>query len=142
MTKKTLPINFHSEGISFILKSKTNIRSWLGDVIVSEKKQLGEINYIFCNDKHLLTLNKTYLNHNTLTDIITFDYSEKETISGDIFISIERVKENALQFDTGFDMELRRVMVHGVLHLIGFKDKSKRDKDEMTQKEDYYLGCY
>lgn len=144
-------IYFHSQNISFTPKKKNALRLWLQDVAIKEKVQINEVNFIFCNDENLLQLNETYLNHNTYTDIITFDYSEhlplyksskknQNSLTGDIFISIDRVKENAQKFDTLFENELHRVMVHGILHLIGYKDKSKKDKKLMTQKENFYLS--
>ena len=142
MNKKTIPIYFHSEHISFVLKQKTSIRAWLLSIIKKENKQLGEINYIFCDDKHLLHINQTYLKHSTLTDIITFDYSENNMLSGDIFISIERVRENAKKYHVSFENELKRVIVHGLLHLAGYKDKTKELKTIMTRKEDHYLELF
>lgn len=108
-------------------------------VASAEKKNFGTLNYIFCNDAHLLQINREYLKHDTYTDIITFDYSEKKIISGDIFISIERVTENAEKFKQPFEIELQRVMVHGILHLIGYNDKSSQEKETMRAKEDFYL---
>ena len=142
MNKKNISIYFHSENTSFVLKQKTSIKLWLLNVLKKENKQPGEINYIFCDDEHLLHINQTYLKHNTLTDIITFDYSESNILSGDIFISIERVKENAKKFQVSFEDELRRVMVHGILHLAGYKDKTKQAKSQMTRKEDCYLALF
>ena len=112
------PIQFFSEGISFTLKNKTGIRKWLDLVILGEKKKPWYINIIFCSDDYLFELNKTYLKHETLTDILTFPYQEDQrTITGDIFISVDRVKENAIEFNQDFEKELSRVMVHGILHL-------------------------
>jgi probable rRNA maturation factor len=134
------PIQFFSEGISFTLKNKTDIRKWLKVVIRQEKKTPWYINFIFCSDDYLLELNKTYLQHETLTDILTFPYQDDpDIISGDIFISIDRVKENADEFRQDFEKELQRVMVHGVLHLIGYSDHGKKKKIIMTEREDYYL---
>ncbi|MGA3012608.1 MAG: rRNA maturation RNase YbeY [Bacteroidales bacterium] len=137
----TRPIQFFREEIPFILKDKIHIRRWLDSVILEEKKKPWYINIILTNDEYLFELNKTYLQHETFTDILTFPYQEedKNIISGDIFISINRVKENASIFKQDFEMELRRVMVHGVLHLIGYNDKGKKEKELMTKKEDYYL---
>jgi probable rRNA maturation factor len=133
-------IQFFSEGISFILKNKTGIRKWLNVVIREEKKNPWYINFIFCSDEYLLELNKTYLHHETLTDILTFPYQDDpDTISGDIFISIDRVMENAAEFRQDFEKELQRVMVHGVLHLIGYSDHGKKKKKIMTEREDHYL---
>jgi rRNA maturation RNase YbeY len=132
-------INYFSEVIDFDLKNRSVIKKWIRYVAENEKKEIETINYIFCNDEYLHNLNVDYLKHDTLTDIITFDYSTDNTISGDIFISIERVKENAVLFEKSFDDELNRVIVHGILHLIGYKDKSPEDKAVMTEKEDFYL---
>jgi probable rRNA maturation factor len=134
------PIQFFSEGISFTLKNKTEVRNWLNLVIREEKKKPWYINFIFCNDEYLLELNKAYLKHETLTDILTFPYQDDaNAISGDIFISIDRVKENSAKFMQGFEMELHRVMVHGVLHLLGYSDHGKKKKEIMTEREDHYL---
>ncbi len=134
------PIQFFSEGISFTLKNKIEIRKWLNVAIREEKKKPWYINFIFCSDDYLLELNRTYLQHETLTDILTFPYQDDtDTISGDIFISIDRVKENADEFRQDFEKELQRVMIHGVLHLIGYSDHGKKNKKIMTEREDYYL---
>jgi len=134
-------IQFFSEGISFQLKDRPKIQKWLKGVILSEKTKIGAINFIFCSDDLLLKLNKTYLKHQTYTDIITFPYAEQpKTAAGDIFISIERVMENAGKYTQTFDQELSRVMVHGVLHLIGYNDKTKSEKLEMVAKEDQYIS--
>ena len=127
---------------SFRLANKDRISLWLLDVIKNEEKSLNEISYNFCSDSELLKVNKEFLNHDTLTDIITFDYSGLSGISGEVLISTERVKENAQEFSQVFNVELRRVMVHGVLHLCGFKDKTDADKLIMTQKEDFYLSRF
>ena len=132
-------IAFFNEGISFTLPKKMLTKSWIKDVIESDKKSCGEINYIFCNDSFLLEMNKNYLNHNTLTDIITFDNSENDLISGEIYISIDRVKENALLYSQSFADELNRVMIHGILHLLGNTDKSPAEKSTMRKKEDACL---
>jgi len=140
----TSPIQFFREEIPFILKDKIRIRRWLVGVIREERKKPWYINLILTNDEYLLELNKTYLKHETFTDILTFPYQDedKDIISGDIFISINRVKDNAATFKQDFDIELHRVMVHGILHLIGYNDKGKKEKELMTQKEDYYLDKY
>jgi rRNA maturation RNase YbeY len=104
------------------------------------KKNLGSLNYIFCTDNYLLQINNDYLKHNTLTDIITFDYTEGKMVSGEVFISVERVRENAALFSGSFKDELHRVMIHGILHLCGHKDKTPSAKKEMTAQEDYYLS--
>jgi rRNA maturation RNase YbeY len=135
-------ISFTEVEIKFGLTNKLKVRGWIKDIILSEMKTIGGITYVFCNDNYLVEMNVKYLNHNTLTDIITFDYSESNKISGDIFISIERVRENAIIFNTSFNAEIGRVMAHGVLHLLGYKDKSGEDKKVMRSKEDLYLSMY
>jgi len=124
------------------LKNAVNegVKLWITKVILNEKFKKGAINYIFCDDAYLLEKNIKYLKHNTLTDIISFDYSLGKIISGDIFISVDRVKENATLFKTHFTDELHRVMVHGVLHYCGYKDKTPAEKKLMRSKEDYYLS--
>ena len=135
-----LPIHFFTEGVSFNLKHKILVRKWLKNTIEAEGYKLKEMNFVFCSDNYLLTINREYLRHDTLTDIITFDNSEKEfAIFGDIFISIERVRENARIFTVSEKDELLRVMVHGTLHLLGYTDKGKTAKTLMTAKENYYL---
>ena len=134
-------IQFFSEGIFFILKDKASIRKWLTLVIREERKNPWYINFIFCSDDYLFELNKTYLKHETFTDVLTFPYGEDNSIiSGDIFISINRVKENAVDFDQDFETELKRVMIHGILHLIGYNDHGKKEKKIMTEREDHYLA--
>jgi probable rRNA maturation factor len=134
-------IQFFSEGTSFIFKDKNEIRSWLINAIREEKKKPWYINFIFCTDAYLLELNQHYLHHNTLTDILTFPSSDDaDTISGDIYISIERVEENAEKFDEPKEKEIKRVMIHGVLHLLGYVDKTVDEKNTMRAKEDYYLN--
>ena len=117
-------------------------KKWLNQVISNEDKEKGDITYIFCDDDYLLEKNIRFLNHNTLTDVITFDYCEGNSVSGDIFISIERVKENSEVFKVDFLTELNRVMVHGLLHLLGYKDKNERESNLMRKKENYYLSKY
>ena len=117
-------------------------KKWLNQVISNESKREGDITYIFCDDDYLLEKNIRFLNHNTLTDVITFDYCEGNSVSGDIFISIERVKENSEVFKVDFLTELNRVMVHGLLHLLGYKDKTERESNLMRKKENYYLSKY
>lgn len=131
-------ILFHYETL-FFLEEKKKIEDWVREVIALEKRKEGEINYVFCDDNYLLEKNIKHLNRDTLTDIITFNYCEKDIISSDIMISIERVKENSITFENSFTEELYRVMIHGILHLIGYDDLSKEDKDIMTEKENYYL---
>ncbi|MEJ7779217.1 MAG: rRNA maturation RNase YbeY [Daejeonella sp.] len=133
-------IRFFSEDILFSLKEKFRIRKWLTNTVLEEGHKLGGLNFIFCSDAYLLSINQKYLNHDTYTDIITFDNSDgnDETI-GDIFISIERVRENALNFKVPEQDELHRVMIHGTLHLLGYPDKGKKAKTLMSTKENYYL---
>ena len=134
-------IDFFTQDVSFKLPKPAKIRLWIKTLIEVEKKRLVHLNYIFCSDLYLLGLNKQYLKHRTLTDTITFDTSEREGhIEGDIFISIERVEANAAELATTFDNELHRVLVHGVLHLIGYSDKTARQKSQMRKKEDAYLS--
>jgi probable rRNA maturation factor len=135
-------IHFCTEDITFSLKEKLKHKAWLNEVAKQEGKKILELTYVFCSDEYLLQINQEYLNHDTLTDIVTFDNSEDpKKIEGDIFISIERVLENGNKLGTS-DTELERVMVHGLLHLLGYKDKKKEDKALMTQKEDFYIKQY
>ncbi|RZJ64302.1 MAG: rRNA maturation RNase YbeY [Flavobacterium sp.] len=131
-------ISFNYE-TDFELTDEPKYESWLSGVITSEGKREGEISYVFCDDEYLLQMNIQYLDHDTLTDIISFDYTVGKEISGDIFISIERVKENAEDFKVPFEEELRRVMVHGILHYCGYKDKSDEDEQMMRAKEEEKL---
>lgn len=136
-------INFITEEIVFNLPKKLKTKKWLIQIIKNHSFKLSTLNFIFCNDEYLLKMNIEYLNHHTLTDIITFDNSEDENIiEGDIFISIDRIKENANIFNVGFENELRRVLSHGTLHLLGFKDKKPKDKKEMTAKENESLTLW
>ena len=139
MKKKA--IYFFNEEVSYILRDKNKIRKWILCTISSEDYGKGNINFIFCTDKFLHSTNLQYLQHDTFTDIITFDTSDKtKEISGDIFISIERVKENSKTFNVFFKTELFRVMIHGILHLLGYKDKTQEEQELMKSKEDYYLS--
>jgi rRNA maturation RNase YbeY len=135
-------ISFQNQSISFRLKDKTRLKAWIKTVTEKEKHRLGDINYIFCSDDELLEINIQHLNHNTYTDIITFDYTEGDKISSDIFISIDRVEENAKKFKVSFEEELHRVMIHGILHLCGYKDKSKADAELMRKKENGALKLF
>lgn len=134
-------ITFNYE-TDFELQNEGSYEKWLAEVIESEDKTEGEINYIFCDDEYLHKINLEYLNHDTLTDIISFDYTIGNLLSGDIYISVERVKENALEFNVSFDEELLRVMAHGVLHYSGYKDKSEEDEILMRQKEDEKIKMF
>jgi probable rRNA maturation factor len=133
-------INFFQEETRFKLPHPRITSRWIRTVAESENSKLAFINFIFCSDKYLKRINLEYLAHDTFTDIITFDYSDSNGIQGDVFISLERVKENAQKFETNFDEELHRVMVHGVLHLLGYSDKTKAAKSLMRKKEDAYLS--
>jgi rRNA maturation RNase YbeY len=134
-------INFFEEDISFRLKDKNKVKNWVKATIAAEGYKLQELNYIFCSDNYLLQINQQYLDHDTYTDIVTFDNSEKDrVIEGDIFISIDRIRENAVKFGTGEVNELHRVIIHGALHLLGYQDKMAESKKIMTGKEDHYLG--
>ena len=124
----------------FVLKNESVIQNWIVDYVESSSFELGEINYIFCDDEYLHKLNVEFLNHDTLTDIISFDNTMGKLIGGDIFISIERVKDNAKDFKVSFEEELHRVMIHGILHYMGFKDKSTDDKIEMRNQENFVLS--
>jgi probable rRNA maturation factor len=145
MTKPLLnpmaKINLFTEDITYTLKNKTTIKKWIESTIVEEGYQLSELNFILCSDEYLLRINQDFLQHDDYTDVITFDNSEElKTIVGDIFISLDRIKENASNFKSTTVNELCRVIIHGTLHLLGYKDKTKTAKTEMTAKEDYYLG--
>jgi rRNA maturation RNase YbeY len=138
---KSHGIFFQILNIPFSLSNEDRIAAWLMSVINDEKHKAGEVYYYFCDDQYQLKINKEYLNHDNFTDIISFQYDKSE-ISGDIFISIERVKENAATFNTEFDIELRRVMVHGILHFMGYSDKTPASKIVMRAKEDEYLHIW
>ena len=134
-------ISFHYE-TNFLLENTESFIKWIKNVISEENKELGEVNYIFCDDKYLLRKNIKYLDHDTLTDIITFNYCEGDMISSDIMISVERVMENSSIFENSFSEELNRVMVHGILHLIGYNDKTDGEKEIIRKKEDYYVNKF
>lgn len=134
-------IEFTSEN-EFKLLNEEKISDWLKRVIVSEDKTLGEIGYVFCGDAFLLDLNQKYLDHDTYTDIISFDYSYGNTLQGEIYLSTERVSENAKKFEDSFEEELRRVLVHGVLHLCGYKDKTEEEAKKMREKENEKLKLF
>ncbi|WP_336962171.1 rRNA maturation RNase YbeY [Chryseobacterium contaminans] len=120
----------------------TDYKQWLEDLILSEGKKLGEINYIFCDDEYLLKINQDYLQHDYYTDIITFDYVKGKTISAEIFVSLQRISDNASTLSRDYEDELRRVLAHGILHLIGYKDKTEEEEKEMRRMEDLYLTKY
>ena len=134
-------ILFHSE-TDFSLTQKLLHKRWLSAVAAHEGYRVGNINYIFCDDEYLLKLNLEYLHHDTLTDIITFDYVDGTTLHGDIYISIERVKENSVIFSVPFEQELHRVLSHGLFHLGGYKDKTDEEAAVMRQKEDFAIQLF
>lgn len=134
-------INFFSEDVKFVLKNKKIIRDWLNSTIEEEQSTAENINYIFCSDKYLIEINLKYLKRETLTDVISFNFNEiNEAIQGDIFLSIERIKENSLNLGLAFENEVFRIMIHGLLHLIGYEDTKPEEKALMTKKEDCYLS--
>ncbi len=133
-----MEINFFYEEINtFDLNSKA--KTWIEETIQNENKETGEINVIFCSDEHLLKMNVEHLGHDFYTDIITFDYSENDIVSGDLFISKDRVEDNANQFKEPFEKEIHRVIIHGVLHLLGYNDKTEEEQKKMREKENFYL---
>lgn len=134
-------INFNYE-TEFTLDNEEAFADWLSAVIVSESKNEGEINYIFCDDEYLHKINVEYLNHDTLTDIISFDYTVGNELNGDIFVSVERVADNAKDFNVSFEEELKRVLAHGILHFCGYKDKSDADAELMRSKEDEKIAMF
>ena len=133
-------IRYFSEGIKFDLQGKLANNRWLRFVAEAEAKRIGDVNIIFCSDPYILDVNINYLGHDYYTDIITFDYVEGDVLSGDLFISIDSVRENASFYGADFPTELRRVMVHGLLHLIGYDDHTPEEQKVMRNKEDYYLS--
>ena len=135
-------IYFFSEDTSFKLPDELKTTAWVVNTITKEGMLPGEINYIFCSDVYLHKMNVDHLNHDTFTDIITFNYCEDDVVNADVFISIDRVKENAETFKCTFEKELNRVMIHGVLHLLGYDDKSEDLKQTMRAKEDFYLNLH
>ena len=137
--KRINMITFNYE-TSFVLKEEKRIENWVEKVILNHQFKIGEINYIFCDDAYLHKLNVEFLQHDTLTDIISFDNSLGKLISGDIFISVERVEDNAKDFAVTFNEELQRVIIHGILHYLGFKDKSDDEKTEMRNQENLALN--
>lgn len=134
-------IHFFNEDLEFSPRHPEGLRTWILETADYEGFEIDEINYIFCSDSHLLTINQQYLEHDTFTDIITFPFSEEEkVITGDVYISIDRVWENSEKFGVEFEDELHRVIIHGILHLLGYVDDSDEDKKFMRQKEDHYLA--
>lgn len=136
-----IPIEFVSEDVDFTLPNETKIKEWIYNIIKDHQFRLENLTYIFCSDDYILQINVEYLNHDTYTDIITFNNADETgIIESDIFISIDRIKENADNLSVGFDNELHRVLIHGVLHLLGYDDKTETLKEEMRSKEDYCLS--
>ncbi|MDR2286993.1 MAG: rRNA maturation RNase YbeY [Prevotellaceae bacterium] len=136
-------IGFYSEGAPFPLKGKKwSVKKQIVSLIEMENRKAGDLCFVFCTDDYLLEINKKHLDHDYYTDVITFDYTTDNAVSGDIFISVERVTENAAEFDVSFNHELSRVMYHGVLHLCGYNDKSDDEKQTMQKKEDFYLKTF
>jgi len=133
-------VRYFTEDTKFVFKHRRLNSNWYKIVASSEIKRLGDINVIFCSDNYILDINMKYLQHDYFTDIITFDYCEKNILSGDLFISVDSVRENAAFYGTEFDDELNRVLVHGVLHLIGYDDHTESDIKVMREKENYYLS--
>ena len=133
-------VSYFFEETDFLFKGRVKNNKWLKLVAESEIRKLGEINIIFCSDNYILDINQRFLSHDYFTDIITFDYCEGDKLSGDLFISVDSIKENSIQYGTEFNDELNRVMVHGILHLIGYDDHTKAQQKQMRQKEDYYLS--
>ena len=134
-----MPIQFFTHEIKFTLKQKSVLKPWIENVLKQHKKKLNSLTYIFCSDDYLLEINQGFLQHDFYTDIITFDYSTKTEVESEIYISVDRVKENASVLKVPFEQELHRVMVHGVLHLCGMKDKAKAQQADMRAEEDKQL---
>ena len=134
-----MAITFHKEGVSLSINT-TQISTWLSACIANLGYNLGELSIIFCCDEYLLDINKKHLNHDFYTDIITFNYNVEKKLNGDLFVSVDRVKDNAILFNENFNVELFRVIIHGVLHLCGFNDKTIDEQKEMRSKENYYLS--
>ncbi|MBR6346833.1 MAG: rRNA maturation RNase YbeY [Bacteroidales bacterium] len=133
-------VSYYREDTNFVFKDRRLNNRWLKLVAESEIRRLGDISIIFCSDRKILEINLEYLQHDYYTDIITFDYCEGETLSGDLFISVDSVKENASYYGVKFSDELNRVIVHGILHLIGYDDHTEKQKKQMREKENYYLS--
>ena len=131
-------IHFFYENTSEIIEE--NIKPWIEKIIITEEKRLGEINYIFCDDEYLLKINQDFLQHDYYTDIITFDQVRGKTISGEIFVSLQRIKDNASLISKNYEEEKKRVIAHGILHLCGYKDKTEEEQKTMRAKEDFYLS--
>ncbi len=132
-------VRYYSEGIPFVFKDKVRTRRWLKTVSESEVRRLGDVSVVFCSDPYILDMNLKYLGHDYFTDIITFDYCQGDVLSGDLFISVDTVRENALFYGSSFEEEIHRVIVHGLLHLVGYDDQTDEQKKVMRSKENYYL---
>ena len=137
-----MAIYFSTENIDFELGDESRVKKWISAVVSAQRKRVGNLSYLFCDDAYLIEINRTYLNHDTYTDIITFDDVEGDIVSGDIMISVERVRENASLFNSSFEQELRRVIIHGVLHLLGQADKSEEEAAAMRRKEESALALW
>ena len=135
-------ISFHNEGVSTKTPSKRLLKAWIKEFVSNHGKKVGELAFVFCSDEKILEVNQNFLQHDYYTDIITFDYCEGDFVSGDIFISVERVKENATAHQVEYNNELLRVIAHGVLHLLGFQDKRTKEKVEMIQNEDLCISLF
>jgi probable rRNA maturation factor len=137
-----MAIYFFTEDIKEVRIPKRKVRTWVNQTIISYKKTTGDINYIFCSDEYLRKINIQYLKHDYYTDIITFNNNEGDEVNGDIFISLDRVRENAVKFDKTFHEELQRVVIHGILHLVGLNDKTEKEKEAMRKAEDESIALY
>lgn len=135
-----MAVHYYTEDCALKFSDRRKVSRWIGDTIAEEGKKRGEISIIFCSDAYLLAINKKHLNHDYFTDIITFDYDEGDVVSGDLFISVNTVRVNASEFNVTFEQELHRVIIHGVLHLCGYKDKTDPEAKLMRAKENHYLG--
>ncbi len=135
-------ISFHNVGVNTKTPSKRLLKAWIKEFVSNHGKKVGELAFVFCSDEKVLEVNQNFLEHDYYTDIITFDYCEGEIVSGDVFISVERVQENALAHGVDYNTELLRVLAHGVLHLIGFQDKEEKNKIEMTRNEDLCMSLF
>ena len=135
-------ISFHNEGVNTKTPSKRLLKAWIKEFVSNHGKKVGELAFVFCTDEKILEVNQSFLQHDYYTDIITFDYCEGDFVSGDIYISVERVQENAISHQVEYNNELLRVLAHGVLHLIGFQDKEENNKAEMTKNEDLCMSLF
>lgn len=137
---RPMAIHFHTTDVPFRLMHKSQLKRWITLCASHEQRRVGTINIIFCSDDYLLDINKKHLSHDYYTDIITFDYSSKQSVSGDLFISVHRVQENSLNLSASFEKELYRVIIHGVMHLCGYGDKTKKELAIMRSREDFHLS--